>query len=525
MGAHRASISARALAWVFAAGVGLSPAAAAAADKWPPPAPWPPTTAPVIPSAAPPAPAVVEPLPEPAPQPETPSPEPHESSEPQPSQPSPGSDDESVISRQAEEPEPGWRDFVGLSENRFFVRTAKNELVLFPGGVLDLEARSFQTSNLDVPDQGFHVDRARLEVAGLVRDIVSFNAAVNLDGAPSARGVDNYLAVQLPPWGNRVIVQAGQFDAPFTMDNRISDRSLDFLERSTLARTFAVPENKADGLMVHGTNPDRKYYYSGGVFFGNGETDAMGRAWLAPFAFRPSPEIVRNITVGASVRLGQARGGSLLPAQTTQSGFVFLDTQTRWLDGADVTDVDLRTRGTLTAIGLEVNAPIRHKYGARFEWTAKNQPLESVSVTDGGAPVTHGGMSLGGWATYGEVWCWVLGDDRIVGEQGLQLPVHLGTLGLPRSVRALTGVMLAARLEYLDEDLGAGSDPMAAANVISAGNTKLTALTVGANVWLARRVRGTLNYGLNHLSGSSLFMSGLTDSNVQELTFALSLVL
>src|SRR5262245_16862798 len=83
-------------------------------------------------------------------------------------------------------------------------------------------------------------------------------------------------------------------------------------------------------------------------------------------------------------------------------------------------------------------------------------------------------------------WCWVLGDDRVVGEQGLQLPIRLGRLGLPQS---LTGVMLAARVSYVDEDLAAGNDANAAANVISAGNTKLTTLTLGANVWLARRLR------------------------------------
>jgi hypothetical protein len=119
----------------------------------------------------------------------------------------------------------------------------------------------------------------------------------------------------------------------------------------------------------------------------------------------------------------------------------------------------------------------------------------------------------------------VLGDDRVVGEPGLQLPVRLGTLGLPRSLRSLTGVMLAARIEYLNEDLAAGNDPMAAANVISAGKTSATTLTLGANVWFARRVRATLNYDWNHFTGNSVFFSGLTDSNVQELSVALSLVL
>jgi hypothetical protein len=461
-----------------------------------------------------PAPAVVEAPPEPEAQ--------------VPAAPASSGDDASVVSRKAPEraPELPWRDLVGLSENRFFARTAGGELVVFPGGLLEVDGNSFHTGNLGAPDDGLHLDRARLELAGLVRDVVSFDAAVNFAHATSSfHGVDNYLAVALPGKADRVIFQAGQFDGPFTMDNRISDRSLDFLERSTLSRALAIPENKVQGAMVHGTDPARRYYYSGGAFLGNGETDGMGRAWVAPLSFVRAPALLRDISVGASLRLGHTRSGAALAEQTTQSGFVFLDPHTRWLDGATTTDVDLRTRGNVSAVAAELNAPFAHKYGARFEWTLKHQPLETVSSSSGQTPAVHGGMVLDGWATYGELWCWVLGDDRIVGEQGLQLPIRLGTLGLPRSLRELTGVMLAARLEYLDEDLSAGSDPMAAANVISAGRTRATNLTLGANVWFARRVRATLNYGWSHFSGTSVFLSGLTDSNVQELSVALSLVL
>ena len=521
MRTFRGSSFARVSAWAFAAAVGLHAVDASATIAL---EPWPPTIPPIVPGATTAAPAAV-PDETPAPPPAVePSPEPDARPE---ATSSSVPDDATVVARHAPAPrtELPWRHFVGLSENRFFVRTAGSELVLFPGGVLDLDTRSFHTGNLETPEEGLHLDHARFEVAGLLRDVVSFDAAVNLANRPSFHGVDNYVAVSLPGKADRVIFQAGQFDGPFTMDNRISDRGLDFLERSTLSRTLAIPENKVQGLMFHGTNPTRSYYYSGGGFFGNGETDGMGRAWIAPLSFLRVPELVRDISVGASLRLGHSRSPSALAAQTTQSGFVFFDPRTRWLDGANVTDVDLRTRGNLTAVGLELNAPLAHKYGARFEWTLKHQPLESFSASDGQAPAVHGGMALDGWATYGELYSWVLGDDRIVGEPGLQLPVRLGTMGLPRSLRSLTGVMLAARIEYLDEDLAAGSDPMAAANVISAGKTKATTLTLGANVWFARRVRATMNYGWNHFSGNSVFFSGLTDSNVQELSVALSLVL
>jgi hypothetical protein len=510
------------LAGGFAVVVGLCAVDASAADAWPPPNRWPPSTAPVVPGAKPPAPPP-PPVVTPPPEPEAPA---QAAAAPE-AAPSPEPAGENVVTRRAPEPptDLSWRRYVGLSENRFFVRTAQNELVLFPGGLFDFDARSFHTDNLDHPGDGLHLDRARLETAGLVRDIVSFNLAVNLTNGPSLHGVDDYVAVGLPLRTDRAIIQAGQFDAPFTMENRISDRSLDFLERSTMVRAFAIPENKAQGAMVHGTDDARNYYYAAGIFLGDGQTEGMGRGWVAPTLYSARvPQLLRDINFGGSLRFGHARSGAALPAQSTQSGFVFLSPHTRWLDGSDVTDVDLRTRGNMYAVALELNAPLGHKLGSRIEWTTKHQPLETVSVTNGGMPAAHGGMSLGGWATYGEIWYWVLNDDRVVGEQGLQLPIRLGRFGLPR-LRDLTGVMLAARMEYLDEDLAAGSDPMAAADVISAGSTKVTTLTLGANVWFARRVRATLNYDWSHVTGNSVFFSGLTDSNVQELSLALSLVL
>ncbi len=431
-------------------------------------------------------------------------------------------DQAAVVQQRAAAPELTAHAPFGLSENRFFVRTSGNQLVLFPGGLLEADSRSLHSGDLDVRYEALHLHRARLELAGLVRNVVSFNAAVSLANGPSLNGVDNYLAAQLPPWADRLIIQAGQFDAPFTMDNRVSDRSLDFIDRSTLARTLAIPENKARGVMVHGTNPARSYYYATGAFLGEAQAEGMGRAWVAPLSLAGGPERLRSITIGGSFRLGRARSGRLLGAQSTQAGFVFLDPHTRWLDATDVTDVDLRTRGNARAAALELNSPLGHRFGARFEWTIERQPLESVSVSNGGPPTVHGGMDLRGWATYGELWCWVVGDDRILGEQGLQLPVGLGRPGWPRP---LTGVMLVARLEYLDEDLAAGSDPNAAADVVSAGSTRVAALTLGANVWFARRARATLSYVWNHLSGNSVFLSNLTDSSVHELSLALSIVL
>jgi hypothetical protein len=535
-----ASIRVRVSSWVLAGTVCFSTARASAAEEWPPrtpprvpgatppatkgPTAWPP---PAVPGAAPApstpaagAPPVAAPPSEAPPAPEAKPEAPPPAERPASSE---AAHADATAVRAAPEPAavPMGGRTAGVTENRFFVRTGGNELVLFPGGLLQVDGRSFRTSNLDVPDNGVSVQRARLELAGLVGGVVGFNAGVDLARGASLRGVDEYVSVA--PAGDRVIVQAGQFDAPFTMDNRTSDRGLDFLERSLLARALAIPGNKKQGGMVHGTNAARNYYYSAGGFFGDGQTDGMARAWVAPLSFtRGGVPILRDVTVGGSAWLGHARRGTAVAPQTTQSGFVLLDTTTRWLDGTDVTDVSLRTRGNMNAFAVELNAPIRHKFGARFEWAMRDQPLEVYSVRNLGMPAATNGAQLNGWATYGEVWFWAYGDDRVVGEQGLQLPLRLGE---PVVARPQPAAMVAARIEYLHEDLSPGTDPGAMSQVISRGETNVTALTVGANLWFARRLRATMSYTWNHPSGGSLFLTSLTDANIHELSLRFSLAL
>src|SRR2546423_931538 len=83
------------------------------------------------------------------------------------------------------------------------------------------------------------------------------------------------------------------YDAPFTFENRTSDKYQDFMEKSVTIRSLAIPTNKEMGAMVHGTNPDRNFYYAVGTFNGDGQNfrnvdnsfDVMGRAWVAPLSF------------------------------------------------------------------------------------------------------------------------------------------------------------------------------------------------------------------------------------------------
>src|SRR5262249_38309218 len=162
-----------------------------------------------------------------------------------------------------------------------------------------------------------------------------------------------YLA--FAPAGDLAIIQAGQFDAPFSLENRTRDAYLPFVERSLAVRTM-VPFNKDLGVMVHGTDAARMIYYSGGVFnaegpgLGNADTrvDVIGRVSVAPFA-RSSLDLLHEASVGGSVWYGQHAAGRQFPSQATPGGFVFFDPT--WNPGQAATTLSLFENGQTLTVG------------------------------------------------------------------------------------------------------------------------------------------------------------------------------
>src|SRR6185369_5514081 len=77
--------------------------------------------------------------------------------------------------------------------------------------------------------------------------------------------------VGIAPWGNVAMLQVGQYDAPFTLENRTSDKYFDFMERSLTVRAFGVPSNKETGGMFHGYDEKKHFFYSIGLFNGDGQ--------------------------------------------------------------------------------------------------------------------------------------------------------------------------------------------------------------------------------------------------------------
>jgi phosphate-selective porin len=341
---------------------------------------------------------------------------------------------------------------------------------------------------------------------------------------------DDYIA--LAPIGTVLMLQVGQYDAPFTLENRTSDKYFDFMERSITVRAFGIPDNKEIGAMLTGYNEARNFYYAAGVFNGDGQNyknvdgqfDGMARAWIAPFSFC-GPEILHDVEIGGSAWRGD-RANALAPAaQTTEGGFTFLSFSpyNASVSGAK-TPVQLRQVGLLRAYAGEVNVPVAHRAGVRAEIVWKHLNLSEENVTNPAAPTVLGGAYLEGWSAYGELWFWILGDDRIIGDQQGVEPFTRFRGFKPSPIR--DGLMLALRAERLVEHLRLESDADALnLGDTAVGTTQVTSFALGLNYWHSKRFRATVNLVRNRFDGNTAQIRNLASPTENELLFRLAIAL
>jgi len=216
----------------------------------------------------------------------------------------------------------------GFSDGTAFLRSADNAFQLFPSGRLHVDGYFFKSAN-KTPFRGFLDRRARLETAGWIGPGFYFQIGGDFAAGPNAalanlNATDDFVAVA--PWGDLAILQLGQFDAPFTLENRTSDKYFDFMERSITVRAFGIPDNKEQGAMLHGYNDARNFHYSAGYFNGDGQNfrnvdsrfDVMGRAWIAPFALA-GMKALEDVEIGGVTVLEEGDGprGRLRVASST----------------------------------------------------------------------------------------------------------------------------------------------------------------------------------------------------------------
>jgi phosphate-selective porin len=436
----------------------------------------------------------------------------------------------------------------GFSDQVAFLRSPDNSFILFPNGRLQIDTYVFSSHN-KVPNNTFLLRRARLELGGWVGGFVYFYIAGDFALGPPAGAApvapanlattDDYVAIA--PWNNLVIFQIGQYDAPFTLENRTSDKYFDFMERSITVRAFGIPDNKEMGAMLLGFNDARNFHYSVALVNGDGQNfknadgdfDLMGRGWVAPFSFTGDGPL-HDVEIGASFwtgnrsRAANSGLGLALPSQTTQAGFAFLNTGSYTVGtGSAATTYQLRQVGRLNSYALELNAPVSHRYGVRGEFVWRHSPLSEEVIASNGGGTIAGGAELRGSSFYGEVWAWILGDDKIIGDQqGLEPFARFSKFGV-KPVR--DGLMVALRYEHLDETLSEDADAaMLKLGDKAVGKTVVDSGSLGINYWRSKRFRWTFNYVVNHFdrgAEATPYLQALPSAWEQEFLFRFAVAL
>ena len=408
------------------------------------------------------------------------------------------------------------------------VAPAAAALTIWPGARLDVDGGAVHGT------AALLVRRARLQATGWIGSWATFSSALEYAAPPGTTAAvfaPTDVFVALAPYGHLAVLQAGQFDAPFTLENRTVDYTLNFLERSTAVRDFGIPENKATGAMLTGVDDARHFHYSLGVFNGDGPSlrsldgqfDFMGRAWLAPFSFGGDGPL-RDLTIGGSFWVGDRANALPLDAQTTSGGFVFAKFDP-YVTNAGSAPRQLRQVGRRTEAAVELDAPLAPRYGARAEAVWRRSPLSEEDVSDPLRPTILGGANLDGWAAYGEAWFWALGDDRAAPGQR-HGPEPFDRRDGPVTTVPRDGLMLALRISHVDEEVWQETDA-ALLNLRdpAVGVTTVTSYELGINYWHARAFRATCNYAVNRISGTTSEIKSLGTSTEQELLLRLGIAL
>ncbi len=171
--------------------------------------------------------------------------------------------------------------------------------------------------------------------AVLLRRLGRLRAAppAGADVAPSALPRRATTTWRSPPLGDRFIVQAGQFDAPFSLENRTSDAYTDFIERAMTrphARRAAQQGARRDGprprrrraLLLLGRPLQRRRARASAT--STTRPTPSGASSLTPFA-RSGARLAASSRIGGSAWYGNHVLGPEAPDQATPGGMVFFE--------------------------------------------------------------------------------------------------------------------------------------------------------------------------------------------------------
>lgn len=309
--------------------------------------------------------------------------------------------------------------------------------------------------------------------------------------------------------GTLINFQIGQFDAPFMMDNRTSDKYTAFMERALPVRAVGIPANKEIGAMFWGETENRLFFYSFGPFNGDGSNrpnadarfDLMGRFFFHPLATtdisKDNP--IKDLQVGASLHYGSRDKKWVeydYPALTTQGAYAFW---TPTYGGTNGTN-HIIPAGDQIGLAGELRIPFD-----RFDFTGellyvKNNTREALEGFEATNSDRFG--SIKGVAYYAQLGYWIFGRRDINGLPGYQNPPKL-RWGSPDPSTPDTALQILAKFEQVSLKYDSAGRSGVADAKNADGDILLDALSFGINYWATKHVRVSLNYVFNHFPDSA----------------------
>ncbi len=427
----------------------------------------------------------------------------------------------------------------GYSDKNFYLKDGNDLFVLVPKGRINVDWYNF----LNRPDSstlapgvqpngaadprnavrdGVFIRRARVGFAGTLARYFDFRVegefAQVATAGQYATLADASVVVNFTDY---LQLEAGQFYAPFTLENQTSENFVDFMEKAATVR-FVVPSPRDTGGMLLGEAPLKLARYQLGVFNGDGQNTRnldnrpalIGRLLVQPLGpwSKESPWLA-NLWVGGSLWWQEATnlGGAAPPsgngpaqgdlaALTTQGGFPVFNGN--YAGGTDAMGNPIRAHlapdGTTVKYAFEISVPITWRFGLRAEYVHQSIELRRYDdLTVGGAVTRAMGAPgrLDGWATYAEAYAWIGGPVNTDFPGRYALPHWRGYVVPPPPRWAL---QLAARYEHVELDVSGLASPTGAKDP-AAGHYGLDVFALGANMWFTRHARVMANYLLNYI--------------------------
>ncbi|MEZ4363060.1 MAG: porin [Kofleriaceae bacterium] len=401
---------------------------------------------------------------------------------------------------------------LGYARTGLFWTTRDGLIRLRPTLRLQTQAYAFypRLDRPNTPRDSFFLRRARAEFFGAlfgarVQFNVSVEAAFLINGRAPAG--DEYVRFDL---SDAFKLQLGQFNVPFTLDNRSMEPYLDFLERSFVVRNLGTA-NKDPGVMAFGKLLGGRLFYEGGLFNGgeintrnaDNQFDVVGRAYARPLAGSTSPW--RALQVGGSASWGAREGtndpylGGMIPSDRSWLSTAFgVGLFPVSYNAADVnrTAIGVVPEGHMWRAAAELVVPW-DRFILRAEYLHLDSDIDE-KLRVGEAVVREGGR-LSADGAYVELGYWLLGDPTAFPELGStpDSVVSVKETDVPRDWHLATFV----RSNYVDANYRAGRTVFVGALGPSQvdGRYRLFDVQGIVNLWWTRHLRFSLGHTYTRL--------------------------